>query len=107
MVVDGPAGRQRRRDGHPPGRGERLNRTGLTAGRGRGSLGDQSNPDAAIWSSADGKQWRFDTIKDSRLTGPGYQHLSTLAGLGGDLVAVGEAYTQSGQSLVVLRQPQT
>jgi hypothetical protein len=71
-----------------------------------GALGDRSNPDAAIWSTADGKQWRYDTIRDSRLTGAGYQQLSTVAGLGGDLVGVGEAYTQSGQSLVVLRQPQ-
>jgi hypothetical protein len=71
-----------------------------------GALGDRSNPDAAIWSSADGKQWRYEAIKDPRLSGAGYQHLSTVAGVGTDLIAVGEAYTQSGQSLVVLRQPQ-
>lgn len=72
-----------------------------------GALGGRSNPDAAAWSTLDGKSWRFEPLKDSRLTGPGYQHLSTVAAIGDHLVAVGEAYTQSGQSLVVLRQPLT
>ncbi|WP_163511057.1 hypothetical protein [Fodinicola acaciae] len=70
-----------------------------------GALGSRGNPDAAVWSTADGRSWRFEPLKDSRLTGPGYQHLSTVAAIGNDLVAVGEAYTQSGQSLIVLRQP--
>src|SRR5690606_36038807 len=68
------------------------------------AVGSHGTPGVgAAWISADGSDWRRQTLRDAGLAGQGAQWLGTVTALVDRVVALGRSTTGSEDTLILLR----
>jgi len=68
-----------------------------------GTTGAPGSRDVVLWTSADGKAWKRRSVHGTGLDGPGDQRLTTLAVVGGELVATGVTGDHRGDTVTFWR----